>query len=329
MVNRRCRMLTLGPAGDRTAIATPAFASQGSRRQPVNRRRPAPTRPMSPRRRRPQQAQDGQVPDQTEIIVTAPSARRISRTSRSASGARHAAARPAEHLQLPGLYEQLPSVSYQTTQPGMTTVYIRGVSPPAARRGNHSGSLPQVGIYLDEQPVTTIGGTLDVHIYDVARIESLAGRRARSTAPRAKRARSASSPTSPSSGHLRPRRRRAQHGRPRRHRRQARRHDQPADRRQVAFRVVAWYQHDAGYIDNIFGSRHLLRSILDPTMPRISGITSTTRTSSRRISTTTTSTAAARRSRSTSTTIGRSRRRSCARNEGQRRLRLRSERSAT
>ncbi|WP_407820093.1 hypothetical protein, partial [Staphylococcus aureus] len=29
--------------------------------------------------------------------------------------------------------------------------------------------------YLDEQPVTTIGGTLDIHIYDVARIESLSG----------------------------------------------------------------------------------------------------------------------------------------------------------
>src|SRR5205085_5789226 len=41
--------------------------------------------------------------------------------------------------------------------------------------GNHSGSLPSVGSYLDEQPVTTIGGTLDVHIYDIARIESLAG----------------------------------------------------------------------------------------------------------------------------------------------------------
>ncbi len=41
--------------------------------------------------------------------------------------------------------------------------------------GNHSGPLPQVGTYLDEQPVTTIGGTLDIHIYDIARIESLAG----------------------------------------------------------------------------------------------------------------------------------------------------------
>jgi iron complex outermembrane receptor protein len=69
--------------------------------------------------------------------------------------------------------KQLPSVSFQTAQPGFTTVYMRGVA--TGGDGNHSGSLPSVGTYLDEQPVTTIGGTLDVHIYDIARIESLAG----------------------------------------------------------------------------------------------------------------------------------------------------------
>ena len=69
--------------------------------------------------------------------------------------------------------QQLPSVSFQTSAPGATTVYMRGVA--SGGDGNHSGSLPSVGVYLDEQPVTTIGGTLDVHIYDIARIESLAG----------------------------------------------------------------------------------------------------------------------------------------------------------
>jgi outer membrane receptor protein involved in Fe transport len=67
----------------------------------------------------------------------------------------------------------LPSVAFQTTQPGVTTVYMRGVA--SGGDGNHSGSLPSVGVYLDEQPVTTVGGTLDVHIYDIARIESLSG----------------------------------------------------------------------------------------------------------------------------------------------------------
>lgn len=67
----------------------------------------------------------------------------------------------------------LPSVAFQSSVPGTATVYIRGVA--SGGDGNHSGSLPSVGFYLDEQPITTIGGTLDVHIYDIARIEALSG----------------------------------------------------------------------------------------------------------------------------------------------------------
>jgi len=70
--------------------------------------------------------------------------------------------------------QQLTTVSYQGTgTPGVNVIYMRGVA--SGGDGNHSGSLPSVGVYLDEQPVTTIGGNLDVHIYDIARIESLAG----------------------------------------------------------------------------------------------------------------------------------------------------------
>ena len=69
--------------------------------------------------------------------------------------------------------QQLTSVAFQTSQPGQTNVYMRGVS--SGGDGNHSGPLPSVGFYLDEQPITTIGGTLDVHIFDIARIESLSG----------------------------------------------------------------------------------------------------------------------------------------------------------
>jgi outer membrane receptor protein involved in Fe transport len=36
--------------------------------------------------------------------------------------------------------------------------------------GNHSGSQPGVGQYLDEQPITTIQGALDIHMYDIARV---------------------------------------------------------------------------------------------------------------------------------------------------------------
>ncbi len=32
-----------------------------------------------------------------------------------------------------------------------------------------------MGIYLDEQPITTIQGALDVHVYDIERVEALAG----------------------------------------------------------------------------------------------------------------------------------------------------------
>jgi len=67
----------------------------------------------------------------------------------------------------------LPSVSYTTDGPGFAEVYMRGVA--SGENGNHSGPLPSVGIYLDEQPITTIGGALDIHVYDIARVESLAG----------------------------------------------------------------------------------------------------------------------------------------------------------
>ncbi len=67
----------------------------------------------------------------------------------------------------------LPSVSYETTNPGFAKVYMRGVA--SGGDGNHSGSLPSVGMYLDEQPITTIQGNLDIHMYDIARVEALAG----------------------------------------------------------------------------------------------------------------------------------------------------------
>ncbi|MDO9338372.1 MAG: TonB-dependent receptor [Caulobacter sp.] len=67
----------------------------------------------------------------------------------------------------------LPSVSTTPNGPGFGSVYMRGVA--SGGDGNHSGSLPSVGIYLDEQPITTIQGALDIHIYDIARVEALAG----------------------------------------------------------------------------------------------------------------------------------------------------------
>ena len=67
----------------------------------------------------------------------------------------------------------LPSVSFETAGPGFARVYMRGVA--SGGDGNHSGSLPSVGMYLDEQPITTIQGALDIHLYDIARVEALSG----------------------------------------------------------------------------------------------------------------------------------------------------------
>jgi iron complex outermembrane receptor protein len=68
----------------------------------------------------------------------------------------------------------IPSLSFQgEAGPSSEHTYMRGVA--SGGDGNHSGSQPSVGMYLDEQPVTTIDGNLNVHIYDIQRIEALSG----------------------------------------------------------------------------------------------------------------------------------------------------------
>jgi len=67
----------------------------------------------------------------------------------------------------------VPSLSYKSGGPGSSNVYFRGVA--SGENANHSTSLPSVGTYLDEQPITTIQGALDVHVFDIARVEALAG----------------------------------------------------------------------------------------------------------------------------------------------------------
>ena len=67
----------------------------------------------------------------------------------------------------------LPSLSYTQGEGGGSDPYIRGVV--SGGDGNHSGPSPSVGIYLDEQPVTGVGGSIEPHIYDIERVEALAG----------------------------------------------------------------------------------------------------------------------------------------------------------
>jgi outer membrane receptor protein involved in Fe transport len=72
------------------------------------------------------------------------------------------------------LIEFLPNVSFTSGGgPSFAQVYMRGIA--SGGDGNHSASMPSVGYYLDEQPVTTINQVLDIHMYDIARVETLAG----------------------------------------------------------------------------------------------------------------------------------------------------------
>ena len=71
--------------------------------------------------------------------------------------------------------QMLPSVVTQAddAQGGNTLVYMRGIA--TAGDGQATTSLPSVGMYLDELSITTIQGNIDVHMYDIARVEALAG----------------------------------------------------------------------------------------------------------------------------------------------------------
>ncbi len=148
----------------------------------------------------------------------------------------------------------LPSVSFQTSQPGSTTVYMRGVA--SGGDGNHSGPLPSVGFYLDEQPVTTIGGTLDVHIYDIARIESLAGPQGTLYGASSEAGTIRIITNKPSTAGFEGRidvegntvSKGGQGGK------LEGMVNMPISDN-AAFRAVGWYQHNAGYIDNVAGTR--------------------------------------------------------------------------
>ena len=69
--------------------------------------------------------------------------------------------------------KQLPSVSFQSFGPGQSQLFFRGIT--SGGDGLAFGALPTSGVYIDEIPVTTIGALLDMHVYDMARIEALSG----------------------------------------------------------------------------------------------------------------------------------------------------------
>jgi iron complex outermembrane receptor protein len=69
----------------------------------------------------------------------------------------------------------VPSLSFTSTGPGSAQLYFRGLSDGSVNLVETSGVQPTVAVYLDEQPVTNAGRSLDIEIYDIERIEALSG----------------------------------------------------------------------------------------------------------------------------------------------------------
>lgn len=148
----------------------------------------------------------------------------------------------------------VPSLSYQTLGPGFSNVYFRGVA--SGENANHSAQLPSVGTYLDEQPITTIQGALDIHVYDVERVEALSGPQGTlyGASSQAGTVRIITNKPDPSafSGSIDLEVNTVAHG--------GEGYvgegfvNLPLSDR-AALRVVGWYDRDAGYIDNVAGTR--------------------------------------------------------------------------
>ena len=132
---------------------------------------------------------------------------------------------------------------------------MRGVA--SGGDGNHSGSLPSVGIYLDEQPITTIQGALDMHIYDIARVEALAGPQgtlygASSQAGTMRIITNKPDPSGFAAGYDLEGQQRSATAASATSRKASSTFRSPSN---AAVRLVGWDQHDAGYIDNVPGTR--------------------------------------------------------------------------
>jgi outer membrane receptor protein involved in Fe transport len=67
----------------------------------------------------------------------------------------------------------MPQVSFTNDTPGYSQVFMRGISASTSFVGD--GSNPTVAVYLDDQPITTPNGALDLHTYDINRLEVLPG----------------------------------------------------------------------------------------------------------------------------------------------------------
>jgi iron complex outermembrane receptor protein len=148
----------------------------------------------------------------------------------------------------------LPSLSYQSLGPGFARIFMRGVA--SGDNGNHSGPTPSVGMYLDEQPITTITGPLDIHVYDIARVEALAGPQgtlygASSQAGTIRIITNKPDPTKFSSSYDLQLNTTA-HGE---EGYGAEGYVNIPINERMAIRLVGWAEHEGGYIDNVAGTR--------------------------------------------------------------------------
>ena len=258
MIDRRLRGLSFALLAS-SALATPGFAQPGATQPQTTGQSPAPGTNATDVTTPPKSVQIAReaagLPDQSEIIITA--TKREENLQNVPISVQVLGTRKLDELNISNFEQytkQLPSVTFQTAQPGFTTVYMRGIAT-GGDDSNHSGSLPTVGSYLDEQPVTTIGGTLDVHIYDIARIESLSGPQGTLFGASSEAGTIRIITNKPelgvTTGRIDSELNTVDHG-------------GVGGKLEgminlpitdhIAFRGIAFYQHDAGYIDNVLGS---------------------------------------------------------------------------
>ena len=111
-----------------------------------------------------------------EVVVTAQ--KRVEDVQRVPISLQVLSGENLDQLQVKGfddLAKFVPSLSYRSWGPGQTAFFFRGISATEGTTQLHAGYLPSTGLYVDDTPVSTIGGNLDIHLYDIARIEALAG----------------------------------------------------------------------------------------------------------------------------------------------------------
>ncbi len=166
----------------------------------------------------------------------------------------------------------VPSLSYKSAGPGSSNVYFRGVA--SGENANHSTSLPSVGTYLDEQPITTITGALDIHVFDIARVEALAGPQGTlygaSSQAGTVRLITNKPELGQTKGAINLELNKVAHGG----------WGYTGEgfinlpvSTNIAARVVGWYRHDAGYIDNIRGQFNYPEYVLGEDGPEATGNT--------------------------------------------------------